>query len=111
MKRGIASIGSLGLLFIALAAKPQTIVGGYKPADGFVPDEKTAIRVAEAVLMPVYGENHIIDQRPFHGRLAEGVWTISGTLHCPTEPYCVGGTAVVKISKKTGEILDMIHFK
>jgi hypothetical protein len=111
MKCGVASIGLLGFLFVALTAKPQGIVGGYKPADGFVPDEKTAIRVAEAVLMPVYGENRIIDERPFHGKLAEGVWTVEGTLHCATEPDCVGGTALVKISKKTGEILDMIHYK
>jgi hypothetical protein len=71
MKRRIASTGLLGLLFVTLSAKPQKIVG-FKPQDGFVPDEKTAIRVGEAVLMPVYGENHVIDQRPLHAKLQDG---------------------------------------
>lgn len=30
-----------------------------KPKDGFVPDAKTAVKVAEAVLIPVYGEKKI----------------------------------------------------
>jgi len=35
-----------------------------RPKDGFVPDAKTAEKIAEAVLIPVYGEEQISRERP-----------------------------------------------
>jgi hypothetical protein len=85
----------------------------YKPKLGFVPNSETAIKVAEAVLIPVYGEKQIVSERPFKATLNGNVWTVSGTLHCGAaiETDCEGGTAEVKISKSTGEILHMMHYK
>jgi hypothetical protein len=99
-------------LSIALAAFTQS----YKPEAGYVPDSDTAIRIAEAVLAPVYGKNQIESERPFGARLKNGVWTVSGTLHCAgakdsPSAYCTGGVAVVEISKDDGRILSMIHGK
>ena len=104
----------------ALALLAMSLVAGYaqsqpeltyKPKDGYVPNAETAIKIAEAVLIPVYGEKKVLSERPFKAALHDGVWTVEGTLPCPTGKHCLGGTAVVKISKDTGQILNMMHFK
>ena len=86
------------------------------PKKGFVPDSITAVTIAEAVLVPVYGKDKIESERPFKATLENGVWTVSGTLHCSDgkggiTTMCVGGTAEVKLSKTDGRILKMIHYK
>lgn len=82
----------------------------YKPKAGYVPNSETAIKVAEAVLIPVYGEKEIASERPFTAVLNGDVWKVEGTLHCGSS-HCLGGTAEVKISKSTGQILRMIHYQ
>ncbi|MFZ3215341.1 MAG: NTF2 fold immunity protein [Candidatus Acidiferrales bacterium] len=54
----------------------------FAPKEGFVPNAETAVKVAEAVLLPVYGEEQIISERPFKAALDGDVWTVTGTLHC-----------------------------
>jgi hypothetical protein len=85
----------------------------FMPKDGFVPNAQTAVKVGEAVLMPVYGEEKILGERPFRAALQGDVWTVEGTLHCdgPSGTSCKGGTAVVKVSKTSGRILFMVHYK
>jgi hypothetical protein len=82
-----------------------------KPKDGYVPDASTAVRIAEAVLIPVYGADQIGSEKPFNATLDSDVWTISGTLHCKTTAtsVCVGGTAVGQLSKSTAEVLLLVH--
>ena len=77
----------------------------YKPKDGFVPDAATAVRIAEAVLIPIYGEQKVASERPFKATLQDGVWTVVGTL----PPNFMGGTALVRIAKADGRILYLIH--
>jgi NTF2 fold immunity protein of polymorphic toxin system component len=89
---------------------------GYKPKEGYVPDSATAARIAEAVLIPVYGDKQIESEKPFTAKLKDGVWIVSGTLRCPdgkggTTSDCVGGVAVVQISKVDARILSMVHYK
>jgi hypothetical protein len=89
---------------------------GYKPESGYVPDSKTAVKIAEAVLIPVYGEKQIESERPFTATLKHGVWTVEGTLRCPdgkggTTTSCDGGVAEVRILKRDGRILFMLHGK
>jgi hypothetical protein len=86
----------------ALAQAPT-----YKPAKGFVPDEKTAIAIAEAVLKPVYGDEQIRSEEPFHATLKDDVWTIDG--YIPPEDF--GGVATVRLSRTDGRILYMMHGK
>lgn len=84
----------------------------------YVPDSKTALRVAEAVLVPVYGQNKIESQRPFTAVLGHDVWTVSGTLYCTqrrvpnelTVSHC-GSPLEVRISKSDGHILSMLPRK
>lgn len=82
-----------------------------KPARGYVPDATTAVRIAEAVLIPIYGAKQIGYEKPFHATLDGDVWTIQGTLDCKTTAttICVGGTAVVQLSKTTGAVLLLVH--
>jgi hypothetical protein len=89
---------------------------GYKPPSGYVPDSATAVRIAEAVLVPIYGKEHIESERPFTATLKGDIWTVEGTLRCSdgkggTTTECVGGVAVVKISKIDARILYMMHGK
>jgi NTF2 fold immunity protein len=89
---------------------------GYKPPQGYVPDSATAVQIAEAVLVPVYGKKQIESEEPLTAKLENDVWTVNGTLRCPdgkgdTTPHCVGGTAVVQISKIDARIIFMTHYK
>ena len=79
----------------------------YTPPNGFVPDSATAIRIAEAVLIPVYGDKEVTRQKPLLAELAKGVWTVRGQLG----PNVPGGVAMVQISKRDGRILRMSHEK
>jgi len=84
---------------------------GYKPESGYVPDSRTATMIAEAVLVPVYGEKQIESERPFTAKLKDGIWTVTGTLRCPDGRVCDGGVAEVRISKDDARILYMLHGK
>src|ERR1041385_4695620 len=99
------------VLILAGSGVPQ----GFKPKAGFVPDAATAIKIAEAVLVPVYGEKQIVSERPFRALLKGNVWFVEGTLHCSEstekkdDEFCDGGVAAVQVSKVDGRILHMIH--
>ena len=79
---------------------------GYVPADGFVPNEETAIKIAEAVLVPIYGER-VLEKKPFIVKLEGDVWSIKGSL---PEGY-LGGVPYVKIQKSDCKILMVGHSK
>lgn len=87
----------------------------FKPKEGFVPNQETATKIAEAVLIPVYGKVAIETEKPFTAELKENVWTVYGTLRCPdgkggtTTVGCRGGVAIVEISKLDARVLSMTH--
>jgi hypothetical protein len=112
MARFIIAIAVLAAAVAAVDSQTQQ-VPSVRPKAGFVPNAETAVKVGEAVLMPVYGEEKIAGERPFKATLQGDVWTVAGTLHCggPPGTTCPGGTAVVKISKTSGQILFMMHYK
>jgi hypothetical protein len=89
---------------------------GYRPEGGYLPDSSTAVKIAEAVLTPVYGKDQIALEQPFNAKLKNDVWTVSGTLCCPDggggiSAQCDGGVAVVQISKVDAHIISTIHYK
>ena len=86
---------------------PANIGKGYIPKGGFVPDDATAIKIALAVLTPIYGADVLESEHPFKATLRRDVWTVRGTV---PQGY-VGGAAEIRISKSTGTILWVIHFK
>jgi hypothetical protein len=75
------------------------------PQNGYVADEKTAIKIAEGVLPPIYGEKQIGGERPFNAKLQDGVWLVPGSI----PQGWVGGAAEIRFDKKTGKILGHIH--
>ena len=112
-------------LVLALAVQAARV----QPKNGYVPDAATAIKVAEAVLSPIYGEKKIEDERPFTASLKDDVWTVTGTVPCPETKAgesdtavrpgfkaekqigCYGGAAEIRISKEDGRILFVTHYK
>lgn len=84
----------------------------YVPPNGFVPDSVTGVRIAEAVLAPIYSVKVLMAERPFTARLSGEIWTVEGTLPRRARgTESIGGVAVVEISKADGRILRVSHGK
>ncbi|MGH9690893.1 MAG: YbbC/YhhH family protein [Candidatus Acidiferrales bacterium] len=80
--------------------------GSFKPKNGFVSDEKTAVRVGEAILADIYGERQIASERPFSAKLKNGIWIVTGTF---PKGQRFGGVAEIRISKTDGCVLSATH--
>ena len=78
----------------------------FTPKDGFVPDKASAIAIAYAVAVPIYGKKEMDAELPFRAELKDGVWMVLGTMHCAN---CDGGTLVMEIDKQTARILFVTH--
>ena len=72
------------------------------PSRGVVPNEITAVKIGEAVFLPIYGEEEVAKYRPYEATLKDGVWTVFGTL----KPNRRGGTPTITIQKSDGKVLD-----
>ena len=101
---------------IVATALPSACASGgqstysYRPPEGYVPDAKTAIRIAEAVWLPIYGKKVLDDEKPFLARLGpdQKFWIVEGnTVSWP--PGDLGGVALIYISKQDGTILRVSH--
>lgn len=110
MKSAICGL-LLAITLSAQSSPPPTIVR--------VPDEATALKIAEPALIKTYGKRQIDDERPLTATLDKGTWIVSGSLCC-TDRYghrtceqhmCLGGTAVLKLRQRDGKILSIIHYK
>ena len=74
--------------------------------DGFVPDDTTAIKIAVAIWLPIYGKQ-IYESTPFLAILRnDSIWEVTGTINT-TE----GGAPFAFIQKSNGKILDVYHEK
>lgn len=79
----------------------------YQPPEGMVPDSATAVRIAEAVWLSVYGEE-IYTEQPFHAVLwQDSLWAVKGSL----PKGMLGGVPYVVIRKWDGGVLGVIHTK
>lgn len=101
------------LILVLLMIIPPCLAGesqkhSFIPKDGFVPDKETAIRIAEAVWIPIYGEEKINSEKPFKATLSNGVWMVEGSL---PEGFEKGGVAIAEIAKKDGRIIRVSHGK
>lgn len=91
-------------LELALSERPQHNVISQST---IIKDNSTAIKVAEPILFSVYGEDNIINQRPYEVHLIEHYWVISGTL----PEGMLGGTFLIIIDSRNSEILKLTHGK
>jgi hypothetical protein len=83
----------------------QTKNHNYKPEEGYVSNEETAIKIAVAIWIPIYGEEEIESQKPYNAVLINGVWYVTGSL---PEGW-LGGVAEAEITKDDGRILRISH--
>jgi hypothetical protein len=116
MRRSILAV--LAVLLAAFSASAQSAQHSRTslaicPETDCVTDEITAVRIAEAVLIPIYGEKHIVGERPFTARLDGARWIVTGTLPRPKRrgDIVVGGTAMVELDKRDGRIVAVYHMK
>lgn len=96
---------AFSLIISAFAQGAEIMQGSFVPKQGFVPDERTAITIAEAVLVPIYGKDQVDEQKPFVVGLADDVWKIHGTRSVEQ----LGGVFSIEISKQTATILRVTH--
>lgn len=111
------------LLFIFLLAplfgNSQQLCG--KTYTNFVPDSATAIKVAEAVWLPIYGES-IYKEKPYNAKLVgDSVWYVYGYL--PKSYISIdskgdttyhifhGGVAEIEIRKSDCFVIKVCHGK
>ena len=89
---------------------------------GPVNDAEKALAVARPILISVYGKKRIQREEPLIASRKGDVWFVEGTLNCPDlRPwwqnllgmsfYCLGGTAELKLSAKTGAVLSVTHYQ
>jgi NTF2 fold immunity protein len=101
----------LWILVVCLSALGTTGVTraqGYVPKRGFVPDRKTALAIADAVLQAMLPRSTLSSYRPFKAKLSGNVWNVmSKDLPIDT----TGGRIYLRISKTTGAILFLVLTK
>ncbi|OJJ14853.1 hypothetical protein BKI52_40570 [marine bacterium AO1-C] len=97
----------LSILLIQCQPNQMQYVDVPPNRGGYVPDAKTASRIAEAISVPIYGEG-IYDQQPFQITLeADSIWHIKGTFN----KSGFGGVVHVKIRKADAKVLYVMHGK
>ncbi len=101
------------MLALLLVGSTSSFGQSESPKNGYVPDEATAIRIAEAVFVPIYGEKHVHSERPFRATLHGDYWVVKGTLPKPHRQgeIVVGGTMVAEIYRMTGCVKGVYHLK
>lgn len=81
--------------------------------------ELEAVNKAEETLFKIYGESKIIDERPYNIRLVDNKkWIIEGSLNknlFETILYSFipkfGGCFEIMLDAKTGEVINVTHYK
>lgn len=90
--------------FITINNKKKNISNENKI--DYVPNEETAIKIAEAIWLPIYGEN-IYNKKPFKAELKDNIWIVKGSL----PEKMVGGVPYIEIQKSDCKILGVAHGK
>ena len=106
MSKALPNLVLFGMVLLA-SASIAADRNSYKPKKGYVPDEETAIAIAVAVWIPIYGKEQIEYEKPYKASLKNGIWTVTGSLPKGFK----GGTAEARISQDSGCILRVIHYK
>ncbi len=113
MKTFTASLGTILLAVSISGALAGTDAKGKakKRETVCVPDEQTAIKVAEAVLESVYGKK-VLEEKPYKVHSTSGYWTIEGTLRKEQGQALIhGGVFHIEINKVDAKVLYVTHGK
>jgi hypothetical protein len=101
----IARVFTAALLLIATMDAARGPHRQALPVNGVVPDEATAVKIAEAIWPPIFGKDEIDKFRPYHAQLMNGVWTVYGTLKRGSR----GGTPQLRMRKQDAKVLEIWH--
>src|SRR6266851_8565931 len=97
MRFRTSMIALTSLCFLAILVFPPSPAKNAQrsslPPQGVVPDEATAVKIAEAILPPIFGKKEVDTYSPYHAQLADGIWTVYGSL----KPGSRGGTPMIRI--------------
>lgn len=110
MKHGIVVI-------IVIMAVADSVLAQQARKPVAVPDEQTAVTIAEKALAKVYGKKQIESEKPFTATLRDGVWHVGGTIYRKVKQgnvftgACVGGVAMADIRQSDGRVLKTAHTK
>lgn len=101
------------MLLVALSASAQQPAQVNVPR---IPDEETALKIAERLLSDTYGKKKIDAEKPLRAELTGGVWSVFGTLWCSDGKggrthICVGGVAKIELRQRDGKVLSISHTK
>ena len=105
----------VAILLIAISAGTALAQQTRNSASVAVPDEATAVKLAEKALTKIYGKRQIDSEKPFTANLADGIWHVAGTLRCKDQhgnvitDACVGGVAMADIRQNDGRVLKTGH--
>lgn len=88
---------------VLFGCTPEPVSNPRPEVDGYVNDANTAIKIAEAVWLPIFGDE-IYDHTPFKAQLTDSVWIVTGTVHTK-----LGGAPRMVIGKRDGRILELFH--
>lgn len=88
----------MGVL-ISLAALNQK---QEMPVINYVPDEATAIKIADAIWVGIAGEEKVKSVRPFTAQLENGIWEVDGA-----PPKALGGTLHVRLQASDCKVLKV----
>lgn len=102
----------IGLAFIQDASQKKVML---------VPNEETAVKIAEAIWLPIYGED-IYDSKPYQViSVNDSIWHVFGTLPAPKIKASqngdtlitayTGGVPHIKMSKFNACIIEVFHTK
>lgn len=105
------------ILWLAILASPQVaqaeplecskIVALYQPKAGVIPTGAVAKDIATTYLRQIYGAEQIRNESPFIAMLRDGVWTVEGSV----PPGADGGAAIIRLCRRNGMVLSIIHEK
>ena len=106
-------------LLLSLVAASNALAGQvHIPTREIAPDAQSAIAIARAKLIPIYGAGTIEGEEPLVATRQGDLWVVHGTLRCGLSWFerivgglCLGGTAEVKLLAKDGRVLHVTHYK
>ncbi|CAN5195558.1 hypothetical protein BH09BAC5_BH09BAC5_18380 [soil metagenome] len=126
MKKNIAILATVLIVIFSFGFSlehEKKAVIYYQPEKGMVPDSVTAIKVAEAILVTIYGKEQIESEKPLRAHLTKDgdTWAVSGILSPSGKSIdkngdtvftiVEGGVASIGIQKSDCKVLYLEHGK
>jgi len=75
-------------------------------SENSIKTQKALILLVEPILFKTFGRDHIIKERPYHIGLKGDIWVMKGT--CRWER---GGAFIIRVDRRTGKVVDIMHEK